>query len=189
MIESSFEDDESEVQSTTFDKDLYIKIINNLFRNKSVGWVREYNQRSDYENFVLMRWLMRYDSIRVQVRWLDKYVNVLPKSMFLSLVWTVIPKIQDNERIPNFDGYKSEVEVVDYKLILDKVRRQFKLSDNDYAAVKDRIIASIKKDGANWFSYYGVPRAYWKKYKQNFDLIKEFEDKVQVVGLQKWGLN
>ena len=186
-----FEDDEAEVvKEVHYDKDLYIKIINNLFRSRKIGWCKEYDYRPDYENFILQRWLMRYDAIRVQVRWLDKYVYALPKSMFLSLTWSVIPKIAENERIPNFDSYKAEKTEDEYLFILKSVRKQYKLSDNDYNALRDRIVDCVKKDTVNWFSYYGVPKAYWKKYNLNFDLIKEFGQSrgVSQQGLEKWGL-
>ena len=185
-----FEDAESEAKEITYDKDLYIKIINNLFRNKKVNWCKEYDYRPDYDNFILQRWLMRYDAIRVQVRWLDKYTYTLPKAMFLSLAWSIIPKLQDNERLPSFDSYKLIVTVEEYDFILKKIRKQYKLSDNDYNSVKGRLVDSIKKDMVNWFSYYGVPKTYWKKYNLNFDLIKEFgQDRgISQQGLEKWGV-
>jgi hypothetical protein len=185
-----FEDAEVESKQIAYDKDLYIKIIHNLFRNKKVNWCKEYDYRTDYDNFILQRWLMRYDVIRVQVRWLDKYVYVLPKSMFVSLAWSIIPKIEANERIPNFDAYKLETDDVEYNFILDKVRKQFKLSDNDFNSLRSRIIESVKNDTVSWFSYYGVPKMYWKKYNQNFDLIKDFGEvrALPQQGLEKWGL-
>lgn len=186
-----FDDDESEVVKVVYyDKDLYIKIINNLFRERTINWCKEYDYRTDYENFVLQRWLMRYDAIRVQVRWLDKYVYNLPKSMFLSLTWSVIPKIQDNERLPNFDAYKMDKSDDEFLFILKNVRKQYKLSDNDYNSLRDRLVKSIKSDMVNWFSYYGIPKIYWKKYNLNFELIKNFGQNrgVQQQGLEKWGL-
>ena len=186
-----FDDDEAEVvKEVQYDKDLYIRIINNLFRNRKIDWCKEYDYRPDYENFILQRWLMRYDVIRVQVRWLDKYVYNLPKSMFISLTWSVIPKIQDNERLPNFDAYKMDKSDDEFLFILKNIRKQFKLSDNDYNSLRDRLVNSIKSDMVNWFSYYGVPKAYWKKYNLNFELIKNFGQSrgVSQQGLEKWGI-
>jgi hypothetical protein len=186
----TFDDDEVEVvKEVYYDKDLYVNIINNLFRMKKIDWCKEYDYRVDYENFILQRWLMRYDVIRVQVRWLDKYVHVLTKSMFISLAWSIIPKIDINERLPMFDNYKEDKKEDEYQFILKKIRKQFKLSDNDYNCLKERLINNIQKDIINWFSYYGVPKAYWKKYNLNFDLIKTFgQDRgLPQQGLEKWG--
>ena len=66
------------------------------------------------------------------------------------------------------------------------------MADNDFNAIKNRLFEEIKKDMPLWFSYYGIEKAYWKKYNLNFNLIKDFDDgnKKVVVShdLSKWGL-
>jgi hypothetical protein len=172
-----FEDDEAEVKDVQYDKDLYPKVIENLFRAKDIRWCKEYDLRTDYSNFVLQRWLVRYDSIRVQSRWLDKYTELLPKSMFLSLAWSIIPKVNVAERLPYFYSYKMLEEKEEYSFILLMIRKQYQLSDNDYNSLRDRVVKAIEKDLVSWFSYYGVHKTEWTKRKLNFNLIKTFEEK------------
>lgn len=182
-----FEDDEAEVKDVQYDKDLYPKVIEKLFRAKDIRWCKEYDLRTDYSNFVLQRWLVRYDSIRVQSRWLDKYTELLPKSMFLSLAWSIIPKVNVAERLPYFYSYKMQEFAEEYSFILLMIRKQYQLSDNDYNSLRDRVVKAIEKDLVSWFSYYGVHKTEWTKRKLNFNLIKTFEEKgtaQQILG--KW---
>ena len=42
----------------------------------------------------------------------------------------------------------------------------------------------------NWFSFYGIPKKYWKQHYVNFDKIKEFGPpaKKPQSGLGQWGI-
>jgi len=159
-------------------------ILKNLYTNKSSKWIDEIN-KEDIVPFVIQNWLAMNDQIRVQVRWLDKYVFVLPPKMYLSLAWSVIPK---SLKAPYVKYIKKQEEEEEFDFILQKVRKQFGLSDNDYNANKDRLLKAIKKDMVQWFSYYGVPKRIWKKYYLDFDLIKQYGGKKAVPqrGLDAW---
>jgi len=161
-------------------------ILSNLYTNKKVDWVLELED-ADIVPYVIQRWLAMNDAIRVQARWLDKYVFVLSPKMYLSLAWSILPKTQ---RPPFIKYIKQVKEDEEYDFILSRVRQHMKLSDNDFNSNRDRIIAAIKKDIANWFSFYGIPKKYWKKYYVNFDQIKEFGPKKPnpQSGLDKWGI-
>ena len=127
------------------------------------------------------------DRVRVQTRWLDKYVFVLTPKQYLSLAWSILPKSQNSPRVKYIKKLQEEEE---YSFILDRVRKHFDLSDNDYNANKDRLLTAIKDDMVTWFSYYGIPKKYWKKYYLDFKLIKKFgltEDRAQK-GLGAWGM-
>lgn len=171
--------------------------IENIYTNKTGSWISKLEE-DDFEikgnsfNFMLQRWLIRNDRIRIQIRWLDKYVFCLPPKMFLSLVWTVIPKTTyvprwtDNLNVKNDKLMQKEEE---FSFILDLIRKQFQLSDNDYQKNKKFLIEAINNNLISWFTYYGVDKKYWKKYRINFNQIKT--GKVRggsVTNLSRWGL-
>lgn len=164
-----------------------VYIVNNLFTNMSAEWIIKLED-NEIQPFVIQRWMVMVDGIRTQTRWLDKYVFVLPPKMYLSLAWTIIPKVR---KTPFINYIKKVSEEEEYEFILSKVRKHFSLSDNDYNSVKGRLISTIKNDKVNWFSYYGVPKKYWKQHYINFNLIKEFGEENKPApqkGLDAWGL-
>lgn len=164
------------------------KLIGNLYTNKSSSWINELED-NDIQPYVIQRWLAMNDRIRVQTRWLDKYVFYLPQKMYLSLAWSIIPK---SEKAPFVKYIKQNTDVEEFDFILSKIRKQFKLSDNDFNSVKETLIKTIKENMTDYFSYYGVEKRYWKKYFLKFDKIKEFGGNDNNVkkqdGLAKWGL-
>jgi len=160
-------------------------IINNLYTNKKSDWILTIEEVS-VQPFVIQRWLAMNTMLRKQVRWLDKYVFVLSPKMYLSLAWSIIPK---SNKAPSINYIKKQDETEEYDFILNKVRQEFKLSDNDFKYMKVRLITAIKKDMINWFCYYGIPKKYWKKYYLDFKAIKNFgEQKKELKGLDAWGI-
>ena len=160
------------------------KLINRLYTAKTSEWMLDIEE-TDIQPFIIQKWLCMNDRIRVQVRWLDKYVFCLKPKMYLSLAWSVIPK---SDKQP-FCKYIKKVEnEEEFDFILKKVRKHFKLSDNDYNTNKEYILKAIRNDMINWFSFYGVPKAYWKKYQINFNAIKDFgpKKKTPQKGLDAW---
>jgi hypothetical protein len=56
--------------------------------------------------------------------------------MYLSLAWSIIPKTNK----PPFIKYiKKEEETTEWDFILNKVRKQFKLSDNDFKSPYSKV--------------------------------------------------
>lgn len=162
-------------------------IMENLFTNKKIDWVMEMED-SDIQPYVIQRWLAMNDSLRVQTRWLDKYVFCLPPKMYLSLAWSVLPKSQ---KVPFARYIKKADEEDEWSFILDKIRKEYKLSDNDFNTNRNRLVEQIKKDMIYLFSYYGVEKKYWKKYFLDFRKIKEFNTErkgANQKGLEAWGL-
>ncbi len=160
-------------------------IINHLYTNRNGKWITELND-TDIQPFVIQKWLCMNDRIRTQTRWLDKYVFVLSPKMYLSLAWSVIPK---TDKAPFVKYIKKLEEEEEYDFILSRIRKQFKLSDNDYKVAKPRLISAIKLDMVNWFSYYGIEKRFWKKYMLNFNQIKEYNKKENPQkGLGAWGI-
>jgi len=167
------------------------QIINNLYTNRQTDWIIKLDNEL-IQPFVIQRWLSMDDGIRDKVRWLDKYVYTLqanPK-MYLSLAWSLIKKAN---RKPYVKYIKKMVKEDEYFFILSLVRKHFKMSDNDYNAVKSRLIDAITRTPqamSDWFAYYGVRKAMWKKYYLDYNYIKTFgekEDNSQK-GLGAWGV-
>jgi hypothetical protein len=163
-----------------------IEMVGNLYVRKDAKWIMEIDE-AEIQPFVIQHWLVMNDTIRVQTRWLDKYVFALPPRMWLSLAWSVIPKFNKQ---PFVKYIKMNDEEEEFAFILTKVRRHMKLSDNDYNAMKSRLIKSIKDNMGEWFKFYGVEKKYFKQYYISFDVMK-VEDKPRkekVSGLNAWGI-
>jgi len=160
------------------------QVISYLYTKRDSKWIVDVEE-SLIQPFVIQKWLCMNDMIRVQARWLDKYVFVLPPKMYLSLAWSIIPKVN---KAPFVKYIKKKEEDEEFEFILEKVRKQFKLSDNDYNTVKEYIIQDIKNNKLEWFAYYGVPKKFWKKHYLDFDKIKEFGSKNKPAKKEPQGL-
>ena len=161
-------------------------VMKNLFTNKKADWIMELEE-NEVQPYIIQRCLAMNDALRVQTRWLDKYTFSLPSKMYLSLAWSVLPK---TDKVPYSKYIKQVDETEEFDFILDKVRRHLQLSDNDYNAVRGRLVNSIKDNMPEWFSFYGVPKRYWRHYCLDFRLIKKLGDErvVPQKGLEAWGL-
>ena len=161
-------------------------IINSLYTNKNLNWINDINV-NEIQPFIIQRVLVMNPYLRENIRWLDKYVFSLqnkPK-MYLSLVWSIIPKSQKAPFYRYIGEKKTEEE---FEFLFEKIRKHYNLSDNDFNSNKKRLIVDIKKDMVNWFSFYGVPKKYWKKYYLDFDILKTMgEQKTKSTSLDKWG--
>ena len=126
---------------------------------------------NEIQPFLINRFLANNESLSTQARWLDGYTFILPPKMWLSLAWSVIPKVKKAPYIP-FAKKRDETE--EFAFILDRVRTYFDMADNDFKLIKERLIYYIKKDMPNWFSFFGIEKGYWKKYHIDFELMKKF---------------
>lgn len=149
---------------------MLFEIIKNLYTNRKSDWIKEVSSE-DIQPVIIQKWLCMNDQIRVQVRWLDKYVFALPPKMYLSLAWSILPKA---DKAPFVTYIKEKEEEEEFDFILALVKRQFKMSDNDFNAMRTRLIAAIKLNMTEWFCYYGIPKQYWKKYNLDFNDIKQY---------------
>lgn len=162
------------------------QIINKLYTDKSSKWIIELED-SMISPFVIQKFLCMNDRIRKQTRWLDKYVFYLSPKMYLSLAWSIIPKM---DRPPYVKFIKGDKEEEELDFLIVKIRKHLQLGDNDYNSVKHLLLKSIKDNMTEWFTFYGVEKQYWKKYKLDFDLIKTLgtKRKKPQQGLAKWGM-
>jgi hypothetical protein len=164
------------------------KLIENLYTNTKSDWIDKLTPEEIAENnlqpMIIQRFLVMDDRIRVQTRWLDKYTFVLPPKMFISLAWSILPKSQKK---PYVKYIKKQTNEEEFDFIISKIRRYYKLSDNDFNANKNRILDAIKKDMVNWFTYFGVERKFWKKHHVDYNQIKKGASAPKPAGLNKWG--
>jgi hypothetical protein len=189
MIEAEEQEDVVEHTESNGMYDVINGIVDNLYTNIKADWIKKLDNELIIPR-IIQGSLIKDDKLRVQVRWLDKYVDSIPPKMYLSLAWSVLPKVSKKPFI-DYKSQKKIVEEEEFDFILKKIRKHFSLSDNDYRANKERILKEIKKDMPYWFSWYGIAKKYWKHYYVNFELIKQFDVRVSkpvTKGLEKWGL-
>jgi len=170
--------------SNSFSKN---SILNNLYTNKTATWIDELEE-TDIQPFVIQKALCMNDRLRVQVRWLDKYVFVLKPKQYLSLAWSILPKTDTEPFVRYIKQVKEEEE---FDFLIQRIRKHMNLSDNDWAANKERLLSAIKEDLVPWFCYYGIEKKYWKKYDLPFSKLSEFgvvEKASPQKGLSAWGL-
>lgn len=145
-------------------------IVNNLYTNNKSNWILELED-NEIQPFLINRFLVNNEALSAQAKWLDNYTFTLPPKMWLSLAWSVIPKVKKAPFIP-FVKKKDDEE--EFEFILTRVRQYFNMSDNDYRSLKDRMIKAIMKDMVNWFSFFGIEKMYWKRYRLDFGMMKQF---------------
>lgn len=143
-------------------------ILNHLYTDTTIKWISEVED-NEIQPYLLQRWLCMNDAIKNEVKWLDKYVFHLPPKMYLSLAWSIIPK---NSKLPFIKYIKKEEEEEEFDFILEKVRKQYQLSDNDYRAVKARLVKQIREHPVGWFKFYGIDRPKWKQYSIDYNILK-----------------
>lgn len=163
------------------------QILGALYTKTNSKWMKDVHD-SEISPLILNRWIAMNDGVRKYAHWLDKYVFALSPKMFLSLAWSVLPKVN---KAPFVKYIKQINEDDEFYFIFDKVRRQFEMSDNDFDAVKPFLVNAIKKDMPSWFAYYGAKKSQWQKYHLDYNLLKEYkheEGKKASTGLEAWGI-
>lgn len=145
------------------------QIVKNLYINSKTDWIKELDDTM-IEPFVINIWLSMNDKIRMQVRWLDKYVFKIPKKMWLTLAWSVIPK---QKKQPWVKFIKKKIDEEEYEFILNKIIKHMNLSDNDYESIKYRLIKYIMENKVDWFTYYGIEKKHWKQHYLSFEEMRK----------------
>jgi hypothetical protein len=163
---------------------IIFKVLHCLYCKKDCTWLNELDEDdlNEVPPFLVQRWLAMNPDVSKFVTYLDKFVFYLDTKQYLSLAWSVLPKY---EKTPHVTYIKKLEEKEDkYKYILDCVRKQFMLSDNDFNSAKKYLILDIEKNKIEYFKYYGAAKKLWKDNGIDFEKIKEEEKKVVVVN--KW---
>ena len=166
---------------------MLFKILKHLLTDRDAQWIEKVDGKK-VQPYIIQRWLMMNDKLRMHARWLDKYVFSLPSKMYLSLAWSVLPK---TKKMGYIKYIKSEDEDDKFNFLYKKIRKHYNISDNDFKTLKPRLRKAIEKDMVWWFSYYGVRKKNWKKFNLDFNLIKQFGNDGKKASpqdsLAKWG--
>jgi hypothetical protein len=120
---------------------IIFKVLSNLYTNKDSQWILDVDE-AFIKPYVIQRWLCMDDNIRQYTRWLDKYAIRLPPKMYLSLAWSVIPKVP---KAPYIKYLKKEEPIEEFKELLAKIQSRYKMSDTDFQVVKPFILEDINK--------------------------------------------
>jgi len=154
------------------------EIFNFVHTRKDLNWITEIPE-SDIKPYLLQRVLIMHDDFRVHARFLDKYVFTLSPRMFLSLMWSILPK---KNKPPYAKYIKLARDNIEYGTLLPRVRKYLELSDNDWRCCESRIIKDINQHTEQWFKFFGVEKVQWKKYGKNFDKAHGLEQQSDLGG-------
>jgi len=143
-----------------------------LYTSRDLNWLSQVDE-NEIQPYIIQRWLVSDNRISASCRFLDKYIFFLPPKMYLSLVWSLIPKTGKTPFL-KYTG-KKEVED-DMDFIYKRLRKHLELSDNDFRANKRFFDDSIKEMMQEWFMFYGVEKNMWKKYNLDFDTAMKFKE-------------
>lgn len=153
------------------------EIVINLYTNCKSDWIENLDD-SMIKSFLIQRWLNHNDQLRNVVRYCDKYVFYLPEKMYLSLIWSLIKKkdklgrtFTDAKTIPADDPFLQTKHELDF--ILNKVKRYYEISHNDFVKVKPQLIKAIRADMKNWFMFFAIEKTYYKRYNIEYEPEKE----------------
>lgn len=113
------------------------------------------------------------DRLRTQTRWLDGYTFSIPSKMWLSLAWSVIPKTTKQPYIKYIKTIETE-EKLDF--LIKRIRRHFRLSDNDWQTNRTRILENINANLVDWFKFYGIEKSQWRNFNIDFNKMREGND-------------
>ena len=158
-------------------------VLKNLYTSRQANWITEVDE-TEIQPMIVQRWLNCDTRLHIQTRWLDKYTFSIPSKMYLSLAWSVIPK---GDKTPFLKYIKINREAEELDFILSLIKRQYKMSDNDFKSNKKTLIKNIRNNMAEWFKYYGIEKKHWKKYYLDFNRMKETEKK-PIKGLMAYGM-
>ena len=145
------------------------EIVGCLYTEKDSKWLLELEE-NEIQPMVINRYIGLNPKLRNHARILDKYTFTLPHLMWLSLAWSALPKYN---KAPFIKYISKKDESIEFDFILNRIRKYYKLSDNDYTANKSRLLKFIKADKVKWFRFYGVEKTHWKRYRIDFNLMGE----------------
>lgn len=141
------------------------EILNNIYTNTESKWIIDIEEK-DIKPFLIQRWLIMNERIKVQVRWADKFVFTINPKKYLSIIWSIIPK---EKKMPFIRYIKKEDNKNRYQdILLHKIQKYFNFSDNDWRYNKNRIIASIDKYTREYFKFFAVEKSYYRIFRLQF---------------------
>jgi len=147
-------------------------IVAKLFTEKNSTWMIQLDD-IEVQPIIINRYIGLIPKFRNHARILDKYVFTIPPKMWLSLAWSALPKFS---KAPYIQYISKKKEDTEFDFILDRIRKHFKMSDNDYNANKSRLLTYIKNDKSAWFKFYGIEKTHWKRYRIDFKQMSDSDE-------------
>ena len=164
---------------------IIFKQLKNIYCARDLLWLKDVEENM-IQPMLLNKWFMMNNNTLIKARLLDKYTFNLPPKMFAAMAWAkLIPK---TTKTPFVKYIKKKEDNNAYQIIIDKIRKQLQLSDNDYKHDKKRIIKYIDDNKQELFTQFGIAKKEWKKHGLDFKDIKSGGVREGKKGLDLWGL-
>lgn len=164
------------------------EILKNLYTNPSSAWILDVDNK-DISPVVIQRFLTLNTSSSKQAFILNKFVYSVSPKMYLSAAWSLLffngKKLH---KAPYIKYPKKNTNLPKYYYVLEKVQKQFKMSDKDLKEATPFLINAIEKDAYTWFSYYGIPHEHWGHNNMDINILKQYGDRKTPVQIKK-GIN
>jgi len=155
-------------------------ILKQLYTNPKSDWILNVDEKT-INPVMIQRFITLHKSSAKKARILNKFVFNLPPKMYLSAAWSILYFNDKKLSKPPFIKYRKKKDVKpDYHYVLDKVKKQFEMSNKDLDIVKPFLINAIKNDKVTWFSYYGIDKVKWRENVLDVDLMREYGDRPKV---------
>lgn len=149
-------------------------ILNHLFTNPKSDWINKLDDDA-ISPVIIQRFLSLLLASQRASRILNAFVYNLPKKMYLSVAWSLL--FFDGKKLNKapFIKYPKKEDIKDeYEVLFNKIRKELKLSENDFVNSKKFLMHHIKQEPEVWFSYYGMDKKYWDNLGLDYDKIKEY---------------
>ena len=133
------------------------QIIAKLYTAKDPSWIDTLEDR-EISPHVINNWLSMNNKAWRASRVLDQYTYHLPKKMWLSLAWSIVPKY---EKAP-FAKYIKKKKEHNNRALLDKtfkdiIQKKFSLGDSDMLHTWELFVEKIKQNPEMWYDKLGLP--------------------------------
>jgi len=161
---------------------LIFKLIPKLFTTNNLDWLKNVPENT-LSAVMVHKWIAMLPNVGQYSRWLDSYAFEIPAKHFTALAWSILPK---SHKAP-FGRYIKKVEDEEaMQIIIDKIRKQLELSDNDYTENKKYILKYIADNKLQLFKDFGIAKKHWKKHDLDFKEMKSGGKQEGKKGLDMW---
>lgn len=158
--------------------------LKHIYCDRDISWLKDLDDNM-IQPMLLNKWFAMNNKVLSKARDLDKYTFTVPPKMFAALAWAkMFPK---QFKTPFVKYIKKKEDNEAYQIIINKIRKQLQLSDNDYKYSKKRIIKYIEDNKQELFIKFGIDKKEWKKHGLDFKEIKSGGLREGKKGLDLWG--
>ncbi len=136
-------------------------ILKNLYTNPSSKWILDVKDNA-IKPVIIQRFITLNQNVYKEASFLNKFVYSLPPKMYLSAVWSALFINKKKYSKAPFVRYpKKIVKNIKYAGVLEKIKREFNVSDKDMKTNMKFLLDFITKNAVEMFSYYGIDEREW----------------------------